>query len=255
MCRSGGGGVDVAFRVKPRPFDPVAGVRDELADEGSLGATVAVAEGVGGVDLGEVVAGLIDRVAFIFQDSFLFHDTLAANIALARPDADRSEIERAARLARSHDFIAAYEEVAQQRLRTIDHLRHVPMGQLTRRQTGDTATVLTQDIRMIEPVLADALPSLLGALVVPVVILIATLAIDWRLGLAALATLVIAVPVFLYADRTFIDLAATRQRHQASDVARMLEYVNGISGHPLLQPDRRGWRASATPSTSTAPPT
>ncbi len=61
---------------------------------------------VGGVDVREVgVAALMDRVAFIFQDSFLFHDTIAANIAFGRPDASPEEIERAARLARCHDFI------------------------------------------------------------------------------------------------------------------------------------------------------
>ncbi len=61
---------------------------------------------VGGVDLREVgVAALMDRVAFIFQDSFLFHDTIAANIAFGRPDATTAEIERAATLARCHDFI------------------------------------------------------------------------------------------------------------------------------------------------------
>lgn len=61
---------------------------------------------VGGVDVREVgVAALMDRVAFIFQDSFLFHDTIAANIAFGRPDASPEEIERVAGLARCHDFI------------------------------------------------------------------------------------------------------------------------------------------------------
>ena len=36
----------------------------------------------------------------------LFHRTLAENIAYARPDASRADIERAARLASAHDFIA-----------------------------------------------------------------------------------------------------------------------------------------------------
>ncbi|MCM3386390.1 ATP-binding cassette domain-containing protein, partial [Bacillus subtilis] len=37
----------------------------------------------------------------------LFHRTLAENIAYARPDASRADIERAARLASAHDFIVA----------------------------------------------------------------------------------------------------------------------------------------------------
>ncbi len=41
----------------------------------------------------------------MFEDTFLFHDTVAANIAFAVPDAPFAEIERAARLAGAHDFI------------------------------------------------------------------------------------------------------------------------------------------------------
>ena len=40
------------------------------------------------------------------QDPALFHRTLAENIAYARPDATRREVELAARRARAHDFIA-----------------------------------------------------------------------------------------------------------------------------------------------------
>lgn len=126
-------------------------------------------------------------------------------------------------------WVAGYEHAAYLRLRTIDRLRHVPLGMLSRRQTGDVATVLTQDIRMIEPVLADVLPVLLGSSVTPVVLVAVTLAVDWRLGLAALISLLIAVPVFLWAQRRTSGLAAERQQRQASAVARMLEYVTGIA--------------------------
>jgi ATP-binding cassette subfamily B protein len=44
-------------------------------------------------------------VAIVFEDTFLFHDTVNANIALADPDAPRSRVEEAARLAGAHDFI------------------------------------------------------------------------------------------------------------------------------------------------------
>ena len=38
------GDIDVALLVKPHAFDPIASVGDELAEEGSLGAAVALAE-------------------------------------------------------------------------------------------------------------------------------------------------------------------------------------------------------------------
>ncbi len=39
-------------------------------------------------------------VGIVFEDTFLFSDTIAANIAFADPNASRAEIERAAQLSR-----------------------------------------------------------------------------------------------------------------------------------------------------------
>jgi len=41
----------------------------------------------------------------VFQDVYLFEDTIAGNIRFGRRDATREEIEEAARLAGCHDFI------------------------------------------------------------------------------------------------------------------------------------------------------
>jgi len=45
------------------------------------------------------------QVGAAFEESFLFSDTIAANIAYGHPDASREEIEEAARVAGAHDFI------------------------------------------------------------------------------------------------------------------------------------------------------
>jgi ATP-binding cassette, subfamily B, bacterial len=61
-----------------------------------------------GVDVRELaLRELRSQVGIVFEDTFLFSDTVAANIAFAQPDAGQAEIERAARLAGAHDFIAA----------------------------------------------------------------------------------------------------------------------------------------------------
>jgi ATP-binding cassette subfamily B protein len=44
-------------------------------------------------------------IGIVPQDTVLFNDTIYYNIAYARPDADRAEVLRAARLAHIHDFI------------------------------------------------------------------------------------------------------------------------------------------------------
>ncbi|GIP26452.1 ABC transporter ATP-binding protein [Paenibacillus sp. J23TS9] len=48
---------------------------------------------------------LFHNVSMVFQDVYLFQDTIAGNIRFGRKDATREEIEEAARLACCHDFI------------------------------------------------------------------------------------------------------------------------------------------------------
>lgn len=44
-------------------------------------------------------------IGIVFQESFLFSNTVAANIAFGHPDATQAQIEKAARVAAAHDFI------------------------------------------------------------------------------------------------------------------------------------------------------
>jgi ATP-binding cassette subfamily B protein len=79
---------------------------------------------IDGADLREVdLASLRREVAFVADESFLFSATVAENIAYARPEATREEVERAARLAQAHGFIerlpAGYDTVVGDRGMTL----------------------------------------------------------------------------------------------------------------------------------------
>ena len=63
---------------------------------------------VGGVDVREMQPeALMQQVAFVFQDTFLFADTIANNIRLGLGGATLDEVIAAARAAQAHDFITA----------------------------------------------------------------------------------------------------------------------------------------------------
>ncbi|XUW87558.1 ABC transporter ATP-binding protein/permease [Burkholderia sp. M6-3] len=63
---------------------------------------------IDGQDIAQVrQTSLRSQIAIVQQEPVLFHRSLAENIAYARPDASRAEIEHAARLANAHDFISA----------------------------------------------------------------------------------------------------------------------------------------------------
>jgi len=63
---------------------------------------------LGGVDLRAIgLDPLMEQIAFVFQETFLFSDTIGANIRFGKPDATEAELHAAARAARAHDFIMA----------------------------------------------------------------------------------------------------------------------------------------------------
>ncbi|AOM39967.1 ABC transporter ATP-binding protein [Xenorhabdus hominickii] len=61
---------------------------------------------VGGIDIRNMdEPTLRNNISFVFQRVFLFNDTIANNIRLARPDASQAEVEAAATAAQAHQFI------------------------------------------------------------------------------------------------------------------------------------------------------
>jgi ATP-binding cassette subfamily B protein len=84
-----GAGKSVLMSLVPRFFDPTAG--RILVD---------------GLDARRIdLDDLRRNIGVVFQESFLFSNTVAANIAFGHPEATRVQIERAARIAAAHEFI------------------------------------------------------------------------------------------------------------------------------------------------------
>ncbi len=66
---------------------------------------------IGGVDLRDMrIETLMKQISFVFQDNFLFADTIANNIRLGAPDTPLESVIAAARVAQAHEFISALSE-------------------------------------------------------------------------------------------------------------------------------------------------
>jgi ATP-binding cassette subfamily B protein len=66
---------------------------------------------IDGTDIASVdLESLRRQIGVVFDDAFLFSDTIGANIAYGRPDASDAEVEAAAAVAGAHGFIAALPE-------------------------------------------------------------------------------------------------------------------------------------------------
>lgn len=63
---------------------------------------------IGGMDIqGLTCDSLLSNISMVFQNVYLFHDTVQNNIRFGRPSATMEEVTKAAKQARCHDFIMA----------------------------------------------------------------------------------------------------------------------------------------------------
>ena len=84
-----GAGKTTLARLIPRFWD---------VDGGSIG--------LGGTDIRHMkLDSLMDQITFVFQNIYLFNDTVYNNLKMGKPDASQAEIEAAAKAAQCHDFI------------------------------------------------------------------------------------------------------------------------------------------------------
>jgi ATP-binding cassette subfamily B protein len=84
-----GSGKSVLMSLVPRFFDPTAG---RVLIDGRDARTLHLDD-------------LRRNIGLVFQESFLFSNTIGANIAFGHPEATPGQIEQAAHIAAAHDFI------------------------------------------------------------------------------------------------------------------------------------------------------
>ena len=61
---------------------------------------------IGGVDIRDIpLDALMDKVSFVFQDTFLFKQSILDNIRMGNPNATEEQVIAAAKAARCHEFI------------------------------------------------------------------------------------------------------------------------------------------------------
>ncbi len=122
----------------------------------------------------------------------------------------------------------AYHILEQLRLRVADRFLHAPLGEVQAHSIGEIKAVMVDKIENMEPPLAHMIPEGAGHLVLPVVSLAALAVLDWRLALASLVTLPLAmvcmVLTFIISGKSFEIYNASNERMNSA----IVEYIEGI---------------------------
>ncbi len=124
--------------------------------------------------------------------------------------------------------ISAYNTLKNIRISLQGKLEKQPLGNIKELGTGRIKKVFTDDIDMIELLLAHAIPEGIANTVIPAVIIITMFIVNWRLGLLSLVPLVIG----LFAMGMMMKSGMEKMGDYYESAARMnntiIEYVNGM---------------------------
>lgn len=122
----------------------------------------------------------------------------------------------------------AYNTLFDVRCRVLDHLAHVPLGFLDERSTGQTKSVLMEDIEKLELFLAHNIPEAFMYLSGPVAAFIFLCCANVPLALSTLVPFVIALGLLAYCFSAMGKVMSYAASAMSRMNAVMIEYVRGM---------------------------
>ena len=124
--------------------------------------------------------------------------------------------------------VSAYTILEGLRLQAADRLMGAPLGEVESRPIGAMKSTIVDRIEDIEPPLAHMIPELSSNILLPLVVVVAMFSIDWRMGLALLATIPFALIPMAFGMRSYNKNYAAYMEANAHVNSIIVEYVEGI---------------------------
>ncbi|OPA75152.1 ABC transporter [Paenibacillus selenitireducens] len=114
------------------------------------------------------------------------------------------------------------------RLRLGEHLRKLPMGYFSRRDQGEISHTLLANVDEVEMILTHLFNQVIGSIILPIVSAVFLLFIDWRLALAVIISVPLALPLLFWSQHLMGKRSMKRQAAAAALQSRLLEYIQTI---------------------------
>ena len=138
----------------------------------------------------------------------------------------RAVLNRFSQLQQTH---AGYFMVADKRISIGDKLKRVPMGYFNDQSLGELTGITTTVLDEVESTGPMVLVGILGGLINSAVMLLCVLFWDWRIGLLALAGMLVYLALLSGMEKQSAKIAPKRQRDEARLVEAVLEQLQGMS--------------------------
>ena len=146
--------------------------------------------------------------------------------------------------------VSAYTILEGLRLQAADRLMGAPLGEVDSRPIGAMKSTIVDRIEDIEPPLAHMIPELSSNILLPLVVVVAMFAIDWRMGMALLVTIPVALIPMAFGMRTYNKNYAAYMAANAHVNSVIVEYVEGIQVVKAFSQGERSYQKFAQAASS-----
>ena len=162
----------------------------------------------------DLLSGSTDKSAYIMNCSIILALWLGHSLFHA--------------LSTANSHLATFHTLAVIRKKSLDKLAKMPLGNVISQPSGALKSTIVERIDSIETTLAHILPEFTTGIGAPIIIIIYTFIISWKLGLAALITVPLgiicyALMMFGYEENYARTVRATKALNAVTT-----EYINGI---------------------------
>ncbi|MBF1161055.1 MAG: ABC transporter ATP-binding protein [[Eubacterium] sulci] len=123
----------------------------------------------------------------------------------------------------------AYEKLTELRVDIIGHLKKLSLGFFKEHNTGELTNIVQHDVEQVEVYLAHGLPEIMSVTLLPTIIFIAMIFVDWRLALGMIAGVPLMYLVKVLSQKTMDKNFAIYFNHESKMREELMEYVKNIS--------------------------
>lgn len=123
----------------------------------------------------------------------------------------------------------AYNALTQLRLNIIRHLKKLPLGFFQEHPSGELTNIVEHDVEQVETYLAHALPEIMSATLLPLLIFMGMFFLDWRLALAMLLGLPLMFLVKKLSAKSWAMGFKIYFDHENKMKNELMEYVHNIA--------------------------
>lgn len=123
----------------------------------------------------------------------------------------------------------AYETLTKLRLNIINHLKKLNLGFFKEHNTGELTNIMQHDVEQVEIYLAHGLPEIMSVTLLPSIILIAMIFVDFRLALGMIVGVPLMFLVKVLSQNTMNKNFGIYFNHENRMREELMEYVKNIS--------------------------